>query len=1405
MKRIVDTLALTLLVLLTFSFTAHAGTFKISPTATSHDFGNTLVNTSPSKSYEITNDSTSTLTINSMVFTSNDGNSFSVSGFTSGVIQQGTNGFLGFGAKRYSEDFTVAFNPTSTGSKSATLKITYDSNKVYTINFKGKGVNTLEPIIAQGDLCYNPPKQEGLNIFGLGLFYGVSTTIDNISSKELKDVTIIKSYDGFNIGTISELKLDNNTKSTRKGDDEAEVDSNIALSLGRFGIIDGLFNKGIIYYPNADGEFTAGGSHTVYDKSTISINWSKVSLNAIYFKDGNLYQTKIGACQDYTKNNERDFALVESHNIRGDIQTIGNSMLLRSTGACAPNSTDNNNISTTWADKDNDSSTFNSTSADLALPKGVGKDQILYAAFYWQGRADGNKNSSHKASFWDKAKQAKFKAPGLGYQTLTAPDYTFNWTKRSSDTNYQGVVEVTGIVKESVGKTPQATIDSSGFSGTFWGADIQADKIKNGFGAWSLVVIYKDPTDTLKNISLYDGYISVNDKDTKTTELSGFLTPTKGDVNSKFLIFGGEGDVSLGDSVSLSNPSGDKSLGSNIFKSAITIDGDQVTNRSPNCQNTIGIDLHTFDIGTNGKTAKIMQNGQTSTKVKLKSTGDVYYPGMFTFTTELYEPDVCYMESVWFDGVQIGGYNVGDIDESQLPSKDDPIEFRVMVTNKDNTDAKGVVVSTKFENENELTYIDGSFNPDNLGSYDSDDKALKAFVGADASSGNGGLITKNSEYNFSYKGKIGNSENISANTYYVRYENADLGVVLGENIALEIRQCADFNSSIGTYVPQMGDFNIVRRSVVSEGETVPLLGENDPNNINALYTQIVGQTFEVDIVALGGTNKTTVTAPTRERKINIDLLDENLVPIPFTMAPLTNPITFGTSDKIKSLIITPLKATKNAHFKITPTDNSEHSDSRDGFAIRPATYKIVPTNDTLIGGRDEFIFQAVDLNESKTNGYTQTLLTNANNNDILDRNATSRLVVPTECNTLDTSEQYLERDVTFTDGHQSSAPLKYPEVGKVEFKLSDNDWTKIDSNKGDCIADDNSTIPDVNGKVGCLIRSTKTITFIPASFDVNVTVANSGNGFTYIADDANQSAFINVRYTALLGDDTPATNYTKSCFAKNLATNITFDQDINALGHGPAKDRITYYGDGNITSSIDGNTSNGSANFTSSEQSFSSGVADITYKFNFARDATIPDNPFAISSNMFNINTVDDDAVNGSADLNATGSSDATFLYGRAHAAKHYFVGDSGSANIYFEAYCYDATCAKSLLPNGNDSKRTSDVRWYINEAHQAGDGAVQSLIPLSTMPTASTPSSPSNGKSNSTITYDGSKSYPYTGELELNADAHLVDDNSKSFQAEFSKDGAWAGRGDSNSTTQTIGTQRDDDNRTLKSNRVLW
>ncbi len=360
----------------------------------------------------------------------------------------------------------------------------------------------------------------------------------------------------------------------------------------------------------------------------------------------------------YSSSNTRDYTIVKKANIRGDMKIIGNSIMRNAaTNSCAADNTRNNNINVEYIDIDSNGATSNSTSAELNLPTGATSDDIVWAGLYWQGYYEFSDGYATHQAEQDASQTVKLKTPAMGTYTDVTAD-KFNWVYFGTEKKrwyYQGMTDVTDYVKAGVSGT------------TYMVADVKSQVGKptgGAYGAWSIVVIYKNKNTTTKNITIFDGYVGISSSDnngvdvftSKTYTLSGFKTPIADDVNSKFLFFAGEGDVTAaGDYIQLTNKAGvatklsdSKNPQDDIMNATVTDDGSYVDTRSPSCHNTIGIDIDSFNVGTNGQ--NIITNNQTSTQITLKSNGDGYFPAVFGFSTDLYLPKLCYDYSALLNG-----------------------------------------------------------------------------------------------------------------------------------------------------------------------------------------------------------------------------------------------------------------------------------------------------------------------------------------------------------------------------------------------------------------------------------------------------------------------------------------------------------------------------------------------------------------------------------------------------------------------------------------------------------------------------------------------------------------------------------------------------------------------------------
>ncbi|MDP2893129.1 MAG: hypothetical protein Q8N78_02025, partial [Sulfurimonas sp.] len=897
------------------------------------------------------------------------------------------------------------------------------------------------------------------------------------------------------------------------------------------------------------------------------------------------------------------------------------------------------------------------------------------------------------------------------------------------------------------------------------------------YGAWTLVIVYEDKADSLKNISIFDGYKIIADTtEFRTVDISvnGFLTPSSGTVTSTLSVFTGEGDKNIqGDKLYVDGTAINET---NAFYSHISSN----FNRTPSYTNNQGIDIQNHDV------SHIIQHNQYSSTITLTSTQDTYFPSMVAFSTELYIPDVCYLEDVTFNGLPITGDNI--------PSTNDEVLYNVTITNKTDEVAKGVFVEKVFDKPSEITYVENSMQiapipgvtysaktdtiGDDTAEYSTDTKTAKFLLGTGATHYIGGTLSKDVNTKFKYEAKVGD-QNASDNTYLVSYRNDLLGITF---TGIPIRKCSDFNNSFTVYAPVIGSYNAVRSGAVNVagGDTDPI----DPLNAkNALYTQIVNQPFSVDIISFVIDN-ITPTAPSQSVDLNLSIVELSVD------GSCTNndiyavqTITFNTSDKYKTVTINPQITSNNAAFHMV-TSNADLC-SRDNFAIRPAGYtgNFTPSSTLKAGSDFNLTLIAKGIDSSAVTGYdgsvTVTALTQNTSCPVPNGSLSNSSGNPLG------SQMFNGADTAILNN------IKFGDIGLFDMNVTDSTWTIVDSAKGDCIVGSDAYIADADGKVGCMVRSTFNPVITPNHFAVTSSMANYGSGFTYLSSDLNTSAILSISVTAQSLSGTTTQNYNSGCYAKATDYNIVYD-NIAVTPSGNLTALKFFETNTSISGKIDINSSlvlsNLSSNIFSTD---TNGTGNISIQINFDRNATKVVNPFIL--NISDVNVTDTDAVQG----NGTVDTNATFLFGRTHAPRQRYQGISGTANIYFETYCSGVGCNKALLPNGIASKRVDDVRWFINENHNIlNDGNVSIVVQKGGTNSASdkvdASDNPTGNPSATALSYDESRGYPYKTTMENNASGWLIQNEfnanatTNEFQVEFDNIGVWTGEHNTSTTTKT-------------------
>ncbi len=384
---------------------------------------------------------------------------------------------------------------------------------------------------------------------------------------------------------------------------------------------------------------------------------------------------------------DRAFTVRYATNDTGNITMAANSLMTcptsasgcaaaqsaASTNTVSDNNLNNNNWAMTYIDTDAVGTTFDSSSSTLALPAG---SSVLFAGLYWGGDWSGSgANAAPNASARN---TVQFKAPGAAaYSPITASvldDSALNVGR------YQGFADVTSRVQ------------AAGV-GSYSVANVQAGQGSDHYAGWSLVVVYRDTAQPARNLSVFDGLVTIRASDPPTTiPVSGFQTPPAGAVKTTLGFITYEGDLGIvGDTASLNSTvlTDAKNPATNFFNSSTATNGTSNTSRNPSFNNQLGYDADF--INADG----VLPNGATSANIKVTTSGDQYLPGVITFATELYAPRINQTKTV----VDLNGGNV---------EPGDTLEYRITGTNTGQDDAVNFTLRDPIPNG--TSYVPSSMN-----------------------------------------------------------------------------------------------------------------------------------------------------------------------------------------------------------------------------------------------------------------------------------------------------------------------------------------------------------------------------------------------------------------------------------------------------------------------------------------------------------------------------------------------------------------------------------------------------------------------------------------------------------------------------------------------------------------------
>ncbi|ENA1750880.1 T9SS type B sorting domain-containing protein [Flavobacterium psychrophilum] len=380
-----------------------------------------------------------------------------------------------------------------------------------------------------------------------------------------------------------------------------------------------------------------------------------------------------------TAQNRVPFGVQFDKDLHGDMLMIGNNTLNRDTGSgFTPNVPCNdpnqgNGVQMGYIDIDNDSSTFCSSSANLAIPGSVSRcSRIVYARLYWGAIVSGNDSRAN-------INKIKFKTPGAGgYNNIVGNIiHDAGSNPISSNKPYACSADVTNLV-------------IAAGSGTYTIADLvsstglNTDSSGTGLSAgWSLYVVYEDPELPAKSIVSYEGFsgISVSGNPQLDINLNNFRTKAVGPVRAKYAFMSLEGDQNIsGDYLSINGyyMSGGTRATDNFFNSSITPVGVRV----PNSTNTLGVDCGIIDV-PNGGNATIGNNVVSAT-ITLGTNQDTYFHFFDAFSVEIIEPKILITKLIKnLLGVDIANTGVGICED---------LKYEISILNVSNDDVVNLTI-----------------------------------------------------------------------------------------------------------------------------------------------------------------------------------------------------------------------------------------------------------------------------------------------------------------------------------------------------------------------------------------------------------------------------------------------------------------------------------------------------------------------------------------------------------------------------------------------------------------------------------------------------------------------------------------------------------------------------------------
>jgi len=701
--------------------------------------------------------------------------------------------------------------PTTTGTYTVTV-IAKDKDGEDSESFT---IEVIEVVENADDLCYEDPISSGLMCIDMGICSGGvgcrnTYPLRNIGDSDLSNVKAVYNEDGLG-GSFGD---------SCGVDPSGSCDTVHDIDMGPFGIFGAAteFNLDNTIPPD-------NNDNSIWTENFISGScFSGDNLYGSYIKDGVLYRGKLKPCdasdQNATKG-YRPFTLRYQTAVYGNMVTVGNTVLV----APDPNNISNCNGYTNgkyiddaplrnnyyvlcdfYADPSRPST---SATIDTQIPD-PDNSRLVWAGLYWQALTDLSETELLNMTIKIKNENSTGYTD-ISYDQLDYNDYRItNYTGNNSTFVFSAFADVTQVFK-----------DNNWLNGTFTVADVPAVEGKlsglGTYGAWTLVLIYENKDEDIRSFSVYDGYEIIDGRNEVNIDIKGFYTPKKTPIESTASFFVAEGDKNIVGDHLYAKPSKktsetqlthDSSSDKQAVWSAIYPD----FIRTPSPTNNQGIDIQSFELGTAGE--NIMEPQESEINFRFTTGGDVYWPSMIAFNTELYTPDLCYDYTYGQNGHYITAKDTEQTYIKGTFTRTSPLDVKLYVQNRENSDIILNNVAMRIEDidTTQAAYKRGSTAITKPGGTREELSDSGREV-SDVYDRNITIGTVGSEEYFYtyYSMDLEKSDIDMPINAYIEYDLVIKGVNIGHQYMRldSMKICRDS----GTYLPQYGILNVVHPSM----------------------------------------------------------------------------------------------------------------------------------------------------------------------------------------------------------------------------------------------------------------------------------------------------------------------------------------------------------------------------------------------------------------------------------------------------------------------------------------------------------------------------------------------------------------------------------------------------------------